>query len=71
MEKQVEISPSMPLLELTYEEDGVVRHPISIELLIESLHLGSDFYLAVKIGIVQYACINRYLLIRSLSFIFL
>ena len=28
MEKKVEISPSMPLLELTYEEDGVVRHPI-------------------------------------------
>jgi len=71
MEKQVEISPSMPLLELTYEEDGVVRHPFPLNCLLRHWYIGSDFYHAVKIGIVQYVCINRHLLLRFLSFILL
>lgn len=53
MENQVRTSSSMPLLELAYE-DGVVRHPFPLNCCMNNWYLGSDFYQAVKIGIVQY-----------------
>ncbi|XP_020246729.1 protein LAZ1 homolog 1 [Asparagus officinalis] len=57
MEKQVEITSSMPLLELPYE-DGIVRHPFPLNCLLRHWYLGSDFYQAVKIGIVQYMIVK-------------
>lgn len=53
MEKRVELSSSKPLLELPYEA-GLVRHPFPLNCLMMNWYLGSDFYQAVKIGIVQY-----------------
>ncbi|KAJ6852612.1 protein LAZ1-like protein 1 [Iris pallida] len=57
MEKQVEITSSMPLLEVQYQyeyEDAVVRHPFPLNFFLRHWYLGPDFYQAVKIGIVQY-----------------
>ncbi|XP_020115262.1 protein LAZ1 homolog 1 isoform X1 [Ananas comosus] len=53
MESQTETSSSTPLLDLEYEH-GVVRHPFPLSCFLRSWYLGSDFYYAVKIGIVQY-----------------
>lgn len=53
MENQVQASSSMSLLEYAYE-DAVVRHPFPLNCFMRNWYLGSDFYQAVKIGIVQY-----------------
>ncbi|XP_072976562.1 protein LAZ1 homolog 1 isoform X1 [Typha angustifolia] len=53
MEAQIQTSSSAPLLDLEYG-DGVVRHPFPLSCFLKNWYLGSDFYHAVKIGIVQY-----------------
>nr|XP_010930624.1 protein LAZ1 homolog 1 isoform X1 [Elaeis guineensis]XP_010930625.1 protein LAZ1 homolog 1 isoform X1 [Elaeis guineensis]XP_010930626.1 protein LAZ1 homolog 1 isoform X1 [Elaeis guineensis]XP_019708556.1 protein LAZ1 homolog 1 isoform X1 [Elaeis guineensis]XP_029122492.1 protein LAZ1 homolog 1 isoform X1 [Elaeis guineensis] len=53
METQAQISSSTALLELEYF-DGVVKHPFPLNCFLKHWYLGSDFYYAVKIGIVQY-----------------
>ncbi|KAK1267720.1 hypothetical protein QJS04_geneDACA009036 [Acorus gramineus] len=53
MESQTQISSSVPLLETAYS-DGVIKHPFPLNCIIKKWYLGSDFYEAVKIGIVQY-----------------
>lgn len=53
MENQTQISSSTPLLELAYV-DGAIKHPFPLNFLLRQWYLGSDFYQAVKIGIVQY-----------------
>lgn len=57
MENPVEITSSMSLLEVPYE-DGVVRHPFPLNCFLRHWYLGSDFYYAVKIGIVQYMIVK-------------
>lgn len=52
MESQSLITSSIPLLEEAYAY-GVVEHPFPLNCLLRDWHLGSDFYQAVKIGIVQ------------------
>lgn len=55
MEKQTEITSSVPFLEVQYDyEDGIIRHPFPLNLLLKHWYPGPDFYYAVKIGIVQY-----------------
>ncbi|KAJ6797385.1 protein LAZ1-like protein 1 [Iris pallida] len=55
MEKQAEITSSMPLLEGQYEyEDIIIRHPFPLNCLLKNWYLGPHFYYVVKIGIVQY-----------------
>ncbi|KAG0491233.1 hypothetical protein HPP92_004188 [Vanilla planifolia] len=53
METQFQVSSSMPLLEIAYE-DGFVKHPFPLNCLLGDWYLGPEFYQAVKIGIVQY-----------------
>lgn len=53
MEARSQISSSTSLLELEYF-DGVVRHPFPLNCFLKHWYLGSEFYYAVKIGIVQY-----------------
>lgn len=56
MESKSLISSSIPLIEESYAY-GVVEHPFPLNCLLREWYLGSDFYQAVKIGIVQYVCI--------------
>ncbi|KAG7032852.1 Protein LAZ1-like 1 [Cucurbita argyrosperma subsp. argyrosperma] len=53
MESQTVVDSSTPLLTEKYAY-GVVEHPFPLNLFIRDWYLGSDFYHAVKIGIVQY-----------------
>ncbi|XP_047342070.1 protein LAZ1 homolog 1 [Impatiens glandulifera] len=53
MESLAYTASNVPLLEETYAY-GVVEHPFPLNCLLRDWHLGSDFYQAVKIGIVQY-----------------
>ncbi|KAJ1694427.1 hypothetical protein LUZ63_011125 [Rhynchospora breviuscula] len=53
MEAQTQFDASTPLLEFDYQY-GVVKHPFPLNCIMRSWYLGSDFYHAVKIGIVQY-----------------
>ncbi|KAH7568008.1 hypothetical protein JRO89_XS07G0213300 [Xanthoceras sorbifolium] len=53
MESQTVIIPSTPLLEESYSY-GVVEHPFPLSCFLRDWYLGSGFYHAVKIGIVQY-----------------
>ena len=46
---------SAPLLDDAYAY-GIVEHPFPLNCFIRDWKLGSDFYQAVKIGIVQYVC---------------
>lgn len=46
---------SIPLLDEAYAY-GIVEHPFPLNCCLRVWHLGSDFYQAVKIGIVQYVC---------------
>lgn len=55
MESQPVVDSSTPLLTEKYAY-GVVEHPFPLNCFIRDWHLGSDFYHAVKIGIVQYVC---------------
>ena len=60
MESQSLVTSSIPLLEEAYAY-GVVEHPFPLNCLLRDWHLGSEFYQAVKIGIVQYVCALLYL----------
>ncbi|KAA0058898.1 protein LAZ1-like protein 1 isoform X1 [Cucumis melo var. makuwa] len=53
MESQTVVDSSTPLLAEKYAY-GVVEHPFPLNCFIREWYLGSDFYHAVKIGIVQY-----------------
>ncbi|CAN6458536.1 unnamed protein product [Victoria cruziana] len=53
MEGQDTIGSMTPLLDASYA-DRVVKHPFPLNWFIRHWYLGSDFYQAVKIGIVQY-----------------
>lgn len=55
MESQTVVDSSTPLLAEKYAY-GVVEHPFPLNCFIREWYLGSDFYHAVKIGIVQYVC---------------
>lgn len=55
MESQSVIDSSTPLLKEAYAY-GVVEHPFPLNCLIGDWPLGSAFYHAVKVGIVQYVC---------------
>lgn len=67
MENQVQISSSMPLMELVYE-DVVVRHPFPLNCFMRNWYLGSDFYQAVKIGIVQYMILKTICALLAIIF---
>ncbi|GLU16578.1 hypothetical protein SLE2022_330050 [Rubroshorea leprosula] len=53
MESQTTITSKTPLLEDSYAY-GVVEHPFPLNCFLSHWNLGSEFYHAVKIGIVQY-----------------
>ncbi|XP_022141473.1 protein LAZ1 homolog 1 isoform X2 [Momordica charantia] len=53
MESETVVDSSTPLLKEKYAY-GVVEHPFPLNCFIRDWYLGSDFYHAVKIGIVQY-----------------
>lgn len=55
MESQSMVSSSVPLLDDAYAY-GTVEHPFPLNCCLRVWHLGSDFYQAVKVGIVQYVC---------------
>ncbi|CAI9763973.1 unnamed protein product [Fraxinus pennsylvanica] len=57
MESQSLFASSVPLLDEAYAY-GVVEHPFPLICFLRNWQLGSDFYQAVKIGIVQYTCTN-------------
>lgn len=61
MEGRLQISESSPLLDDDYDYDydhGIVKHPFPLNCFMRNWYLGSDFYHAVKIGIVQYVCMH-------------
>lgn len=55
MESRSFSTSSVPLLDETYAY-GVVEHPFPLNYFLKDWRLGSDFYEAVKVGIVQYVC---------------
>lgn len=55
MESKSVVDSSTPLLKEAYAY-GVVEHPFPLNCLIGDWPLGSTFYHAVKVGIVQYVC---------------
>lgn len=65
MESQTVVNSCTPLLAEKYAY-GVVEHPFPLNCFIRDWYLGSDFYHAVKIGIVQYVCYH----LLALSFLF-
>ena len=66
MESQTVVDSSTPLLTEKYAY-GVVEHPFPLNLFIRDWYLGSDFYHAVKIGIVQYVCDHHFALFLFLK----
>uniref|UniRef100_A0A5B7AW68 Uncharacterized protein n=1 Tax=Davidia involucrata TaxID=16924 RepID=A0A5B7AW68_DAVIN len=69
MESQSLITSSIPLLEEAYAY-GVVQHPFPLNCLLREWHLGSDFYQAVKIGIVQYMILKMICAVLAMIFHF-
>lgn len=59
MESQTIITSSTPLLEDSYAY-GVVEHPFPLNCFVKDWSLGPEFYNAVKIGIVQYVCVELF-----------
>ncbi|GAB2230334.1 hypothetical protein Drorol1_Dr00014596 [Drosera rotundifolia] len=57
MEQKSVVAAGSPLIEEAYEY-GVVEHPFPLNCLIREWYLGSNFYHAVKIGIVQYMIVK-------------
>ncbi|CAM8939457.1 unnamed protein product [Rhodiola kirilowii] len=57
MESQGTVSDSTPFLDDSYAY-GVVEHPFPLNCCLRNWYLGSDFYNAVKIGIVQYMIVK-------------
>ncbi|THG15455.1 hypothetical protein TEA_000044 [Camellia sinensis var. sinensis] len=70
MESQsLNTSSSIPLLEEAYAY-GVVEHPFPLNCLLKEWHLGSEFYQAVKIGIVQYMILKMICALLAMVFEF-
>ncbi|XP_058219846.1 protein LAZ1 homolog 1 isoform X4 [Rhododendron vialii] len=67
MESQSLVTTSIPLLEESYAY-GVVEHPFPLNCLLRDWHLGSDFYQAVKIGIVQYMILKMICAVLAMVF---
>ncbi|XAR62444.1 hypothetical protein NMG60_11017197 [Bertholletia excelsa] len=67
MESQTLVSSSIPLLEEAYAY-GVVEHPFPLNCLLGNWHLGSDFYHAVKVGIVQYMILKMICALLAMIF---
>lgn len=55
MESETLVTSSTPLLDDAYAY-GLVEHPFPLNCFIRDWQLGSEFYQAVKIGVVQYVC---------------
>lgn len=55
MECQSLVTSCIPLLDEAYAY-GIVHHPFPLNWFLRDWKLGSDFYQAVKIAIVQYVC---------------
>lgn len=55
MEGQSLVTSCLPLVDEAYAY-GIVQHPFPLKYILSDWKLGSDFYQAVKIGIVQYVC---------------
>lgn len=55
MEGQNLVTSYLPLVDEVYAY-GIVQHPFPLNYLLRDWKLGSEFYQAVKIGIVQYVC---------------
>ncbi|CAA0813389.1 Protein LAZ1 homolog 1 [Striga hermonthica] len=70
MEKQTLATSSVPLLDETYAY-GVVEHPFPLNCFLRDWNLGSDFYQAVKIGIVQYMILKMICAFLAMFFEFL
>ncbi|GER38764.1 hypothetical protein STAS_15286 [Striga asiatica] len=70
MEKQTLATSSVPLLDETYAY-GVVEHPFPLNCFLRDWNLGSDFYQAVKIGIVQYMILKMICAFLAMLFEFL
>ncbi|XP_028092277.1 protein LAZ1 homolog 1 isoform X6 [Camellia sinensis] len=69
MERQSLSSSSIPLLEEAYAY-GVVEHPFPLNCFLRDWHLGSDFYQAVKVGIVQYMILKLICALLAMVFEF-
>ncbi|KAL0391810.1 UNVERIFIED_CONTAM: protein LAZ11 [Sesamum radiatum] len=70
MESQSLATSSVPLLDEAYAY-GVVEHPFPLNCFLRDWKLGSDFYQAVKIGIVQYMILKMICALLAMLFEFL
>ncbi|KAG9137952.1 hypothetical protein Leryth_025508 [Lithospermum erythrorhizon] len=70
MESQGTFTSSIPLLDEAYAY-GVVKHPFPLNCCLSAWQLGSDFYQAVKIGIVQYMILKMICALLAIVFEFL
>lgn len=55
MEDQSLVTSYTPLVDEVYAY-GIVQHPFPLSCFLRDWKLGSEFYQAVKIGVVQYVC---------------
>ncbi|KAL3504368.1 hypothetical protein ACH5RR_034209 [Cinchona calisaya] len=67
MESQSMVSSSIPLLDEAYAY-GVVKHPFPLNCCLWEWQLGSNFYQAVKIGIVQYMILKMICALLAMFF---
>ncbi|KAK4429560.1 protein LAZ11 [Sesamum alatum] len=67
MECQSWVASSIPLLDQAYTY-GVVEHPFPLNCFLRDWELGSDFYQAVKIGIVQYMLLKMICALLAMIF---
>ncbi|KAL6527505.1 hypothetical protein OROGR_016595 [Orobanche gracilis] len=70
MEKQSLATCSIPLLDEAHAY-GVVEHPFPLNCFLRDWNLGSEFYQAVKIGIVQYMILKMICAFLAMFFEFL
>ncbi|PIN10872.1 putative seven transmembrane receptor - rhodopsin family [Handroanthus impetiginosus] len=67
MESQSLATSSVPLLDEAYAY-GVVEHPFPLSCFLRNWRLGSEFYQAVKIGIVQYMILKMICALLAMLF---
>ncbi|KAH6759133.1 organic solute transporter ostalpha protein [Perilla frutescens var. frutescens] len=67
MEGQSLVTSCLPLVDDVYAY-GIVRHPFPLNCLLRDWKLGSDFYQAVKIGIVQYMILKMICALLAMIF---
>ncbi|KAG8389802.1 hypothetical protein BUALT_Bualt01G0016300 [Buddleja alternifolia] len=67
MESQSWVTSSVPLLDEAYAY-GVVEHPFPLSCFLRDWQLGSEFYHAVKIGIVQYMILKMICALLAMIF---